>query len=114
MSEPGQSASAPGLALRSTIRDTRADIAVAGDLDMAAAFKLESEVDRILSSPGVGRLVLDLADVSFMDSAGLGTLLAIREQAARQRIEFGIARASGPVGRILDATATRSVLGPSG
>jgi anti-sigma B factor antagonist len=101
-----------GLELRSTVRETAADVALAGELDMAAAFRLESEVDRILAAPRIDALFLDLADVSFLDSAGLGTLLAIREQATRRGIEFGIARISEPVRRVLDATATRSALNP--
>jgi anti-sigma B factor antagonist len=77
---------------------------------MAAAFRLESEVDRILAAPGIERLMLDLADVSFLDSAGLGTLLSIREEATQRGIGFEITRLSDPVRRILDATSTRSAL----
>jgi anti-anti-sigma factor len=98
------------LTLRSTTHDAVVDVVVSGELDMAAAFKLESEVDRILAAPGVSTLVLDLADVSFLDSAGLGTLLSIRALAAQRGIEFAIARTSEPVGRVLEATATRSAL----
>jgi anti-sigma B factor antagonist len=112
MSELRRSAITSGLALRSTTRDTTADVALSGELDMAAAFRLESEVDRILGAPGIAALVLDLANVSFVDSAGLGSLLSIREQASRRGIDFGVAAMSEPVRRILDATATRSVLDP--
>jgi anti-anti-sigma factor len=46
------------------------EIQASGDLDMAATFKLEPEVERLLAQDGVRRLVLDLADVRFIDSAG--------------------------------------------
>jgi anti-anti-sigma regulatory factor len=56
------------------------EVALAGDLDMAATFNLEPEVDRILAQKQVRRLVLDLAGVRFIDSAGVGALLSIRER----------------------------------
>jgi anti-anti-sigma factor len=56
-------------------------------------------------------VVLDLVDVGFVDSTGLGALLSVRERAARFDIEFKIGRASASVERILDLTGTRSVLG---
>ena len=102
---------APRLTVRSTVRATSLDVALAGELDMTAAFRLESELERLISSPGIDGVVLDLAEVSFLDSAGLGALLSIREQATRVGRDLRIDRMSEPVRRILDATATRSVFG---
>ena len=45
-----------------------------GELDMAATFMLEPEVERLLAEDGVRRLVLNLAEVRFIDSAGIGAL----------------------------------------
>jgi anti-anti-sigma factor len=98
------------LTIDSTVRATSLDVALAGELDMAAAFRLESELEPLLAAPGIDAVVLDLADVSFLDSAGLGALLSIREQAARLGRDVRIASMSEPVRRILDATATRSAL----
>jgi anti-anti-sigma factor len=99
------------LALRSIVRHTSVDVVLSGELDMAAAFRLESELDRLLATPEIRSVALDLADVGFLDSAGLGALLSIREQATRLGIDFRIARVSDPVQRILEATATRHALG---
>ena len=78
---------------------------------MTAAFRVESELERLVATPGIDGVVLDLADVRFLDSAGLGVLLSLREQATRLGRDVRIARMSEPVRRILDATATRSILG---
>jgi anti-anti-sigma factor len=102
---------APQLTVNSTVRESSLDVALAGELDMAAAFKVESELERLLERPGIDGVVLDLAEVSFLDSAGLGALLSIRERATRVGCDLRIDRMSEPVRRILDATATRSVLG---
>jgi anti-anti-sigma factor len=54
--------------------------------------------------------VLDLAGVEFIDSTGLGSLLATHDRLNGLGIEAKITRPSDAVERILDATGTRSVL----
>ena len=65
---------------------------------MAAAFSFESSVDAHLSTGMVQSVVLDLARVDFVDSAGLGALLSIRDHARRRGIELRLA-----VSQALDA-----------
>jgi anti-anti-sigma factor len=97
--------------MRSAVSDSSTiDAVLAGELDMAAAFKLEPELERLLATPGVRALVLDLAAVGFIDSAGLGALLSIKDRATQLGIGFRIASASESVRRILELTGTRSVL----
>jgi len=91
--------------------DASLHVELAGDLDMAAAFKLESEVDALLGSRDVEDLVIDLDQVAFVDSAGLGALLSIRERAGELGIDLAIASVSDPVRRILDVTGLRDTLG---
>jgi anti-anti-sigma factor len=55
-------------------------------------------------------LVLDLADVGFVDSAGLGALLSIRERAHQLGIGLTVSRASDPVQRVLDLTGSSELL----
>ena len=99
------------LALDYEIRGTTAELALNGDLDMAAAFRLEPEIDRLMALPGIDALVLDVGGIEFVDSTGLSALLAIRERAKQLGIEFTLARPSEAVRRILALTGTRSTLG---
>jgi anti-anti-sigma factor len=99
------------LDVSSAVRASSLDVALSGELDMAAAFRLESELERLMATPGIEGVVLDLEEVSFLDSAGLGALLSIRDQATRLGRDVRIDRMSEPVRRVLDATATRSILG---
>jgi anti-sigma B factor antagonist len=99
------------LMLRSQMCDSTIEVTLSGDLDMAAAFNVESKLERLLETPDASRLVLDLEGVEFLDSAGLGAMLSVREHAKRHGIDFEITRMSGAVRRVLDATATRSALG---
>jgi anti-sigma B factor antagonist len=86
--------------------EERLRVKLAGEVDMAASLVLEPQVERLLDADDVRRLELDLGDVRFIDSAGVGTLLALRERANRLGIETELVDASPPVRRILDITGT--------
>lgn len=92
------------------LRGSTAELAVKGDLDMAAAFKLEPAIDRVVAENDVDELVLDLGGIEFIDSAGLGTLLSTNERLNDLGIKSTIKRPSAAVERVLDATGTRGVL----
>lgn len=85
-------------------------LALGGELDMAATFKFEAELERLLAPDDVRRLVLDLADLTFVDSAGLGALLATRDRTQDLGIEMSLRNPSAPVRRILDLSGTGPVL----
>jgi anti-anti-sigma factor len=86
------------------------EVELAGDLDMAATFKLEPELDRLLARAGIHRLVFDLAQVEFIDSTGLGALLAIRQKTKDHGIRLDLVNLSDPVRRMLALSGTQDVL----
>jgi anti-sigma B factor antagonist len=98
------------LGLDCELRGTTAEVALSGDLDMAAAFKLESAIERMVSQHDVDALVLDLGGVGFIDSAGLGSLLSTHERLNDLGIKSEITKPSAAVQRVLDASGTRDVL----
>ena len=86
--------------------DHRLDVVISGDLDMSATFQLESELDRQIAEGGVRRLDIDLADVGFIDSAGLGSLLSTRRRAEDLGIAMTVSRPSDPVRKLLELTGS--------
>ena len=50
-------------------------VVVAGELDHCAAPQVRRMLDDILSDASITRLVLDLENLTFMDSSGIGVLL---------------------------------------
>jgi anti-sigma B factor antagonist len=93
-----------------SVHDKSLDVALAGELDMAATFKLEPEIERLLGAHEVRRLVIDLAGLTFVDSAGLGALLSIHDRARDGGIDITLSNPSQPVRRILDLSGTDAVL----
>jgi anti-anti-sigma factor len=67
--------------IRESIRDRIAYVDVAGDLDFGAKLALESQVADQLTSGGITSVVVDIAEVSFIDSAGIGALVVCRRHA---------------------------------
>jgi anti-anti-sigma factor len=93
-------------AQRTRAAETAVELALAGDLDMVATFNLEPKVDRLLAETGVRRLILNFADVSFIDSAGVGAIVSIRERTEQLGVELILADVPGPVHRVLEIAGT--------
>ncbi|HET8713386.1 MAG TPA: STAS domain-containing protein [Gemmatimonadales bacterium] len=98
------------LGLSCEVRGTIAEVLVSGDLDMAAAFKLEPAIERVVAEHSVQALVLDLADVSFIDSAGVGSLLSARDRLNDLGVNAHFTRPSKAVERVLDVGGIRHVV----
>lgn len=68
-------------------------VAIVGELDMAAAGAFEETLlDRISGNDPV---ILDLSGVTFMDSAAIGAMLAMRRQANLKRGRFVVVCSPG-------------------
>ena len=81
---------------------------VAGELDVSTAEQPSATVNGQLRD-GPGRLVLDLADVTFCDSLGLGTLVVLSRTARVQQTYLVVRNPSPFFIRMLDVTG-----GPTG
>ena len=94
----------------STSRDEdTVTVHVAGDLDLATV----AELDRVTLGAvtgDAGTVVIDLAGVTFIDSAGINTLLKSRRLADERSRTFRIANATGVVHDVLDLTGVLSHL----
>jgi anti-sigma B factor antagonist len=62
-------------AFATTIDGARADVVLRGELDLPATAELEPELTRLACEPGVAEVALDLRQLDFLDSSGLGCVL---------------------------------------
>ena len=76
------------------------ELGLAGDLDMNATFALEPVLDRVLADHP-RELVLDLGAVPFVDSSGLGLLIATHERASRADVSMAITGAGPEIQRVI-------------
>ncbi len=81
----------------------RVVVSLDGELDMANAPRLQSAIeDEQLA--GAKTVVLDLQQLSFLDSTGLRVILAARELCWRRGQEFAVTPGSPQVQRLLSVT----------
>jgi anti-sigma B factor antagonist len=86
----------------------RVIVALGGELDLAAAPQLEATVDELLDV-GFGCIVVDLRPLTFLDSAGVHTLISTAESAERRGCGLSLVRGSSNVHGVFELTATESL-----
>ena len=87
-----------------------ARVALSGELDMAATFTLEQELDRLIDRERVRRLVLDLRDLTFVDSTGLRLLVQTDARAREGDFELALVRGRPEVQRVFELAGLAELL----
>jgi anti-anti-sigma factor len=80
-----------------------------GDLDMSTAGELEAAV-QAAEATDAERIVVDLSQVTFMDSSGLKLLLEANARARADSNRLRLIRGSRRVQRVFELTRTEEIL----
>jgi anti-sigma B factor antagonist len=94
---------APSLHCETLDVDGRVVVTLRGELDLASSPQLLRQLQLLLSQP-VTSLTIDLADLSFIDSSGLGTLCRVRQDAIDRGIALDLQRVPPHARRVLEIT----------
>jgi anti-sigma B factor antagonist len=86
----------------------RVVVRLVGELDFAAASAVGAAVEELLDA-GFGRVVVDLSALSFLDSAGIHTLISAQRSADERRCTLSVVRGPGNVHRVFELTGTDSL-----
>lgn len=79
-----------------------------GELDVAAVPEMETALDRALEQ--CSNVLIDLQDVTFMDSSGLRLLLGARQRCAAADGQLEVINPGEDVQRLLDLTGMSALL----
>jgi len=91
-------------------RDARkARLVLGGDLDMAARFQAEQALDELLSKP-VEQLVIDLGEVTFLDSTGMGLVLEVHDRARTEGFKLRLLPGPEDVQRVFELAGVADLL----
>ena len=93
------------------IRPDGAVVRLAGRLDLASAAEVKQRLTRAIVE-GHRRLVVDLGEVTFIDSSGLGVLIGALKAARLARGDLRIARPGEQARVVLELTTLDRVLRP--
>ena len=86
-------------------------LTVTGEIDMANADELDEAIDEALHVDGVTRVFVEMERTTFLDSAGIRTLLFSHHNAAKRGITFCVVKPSPIVRRVLQLTGVIPGLG---
>jgi anti-anti-sigma factor len=96
-----------GIAVRRS--PSEAVVSLTGEIDLSSAPRLSSVVtDLLAESPP--RVVLDMAEVTFCDSQGLGTLVVLSRKATMAQSYLVLINVGDFLLRVLDITGLRPAL----
>jgi anti-anti-sigma factor len=86
-------------------------MSLAGDLDLATEPVLTDAVAGLLAGARVEQLLVDLAEVRFLDSSGVRALLQARRAATEHGAGFAVGRPGEVVARVLQMAGVDQLLG---
>ena len=81
-----------------------------GELDMSGTFLLEPALDQLVARPPDGEVLFDLRGLRFLDSTGLGTLVAAHERLRRDGVTTRFIRGNDDIQRIFTIAGFDGVL----
>lgn len=79
-------------------------VTLSGELDISARDAVVGAVTRPMATAHVSKLAIDVGEVTFCDSSGLGALLDIRQAADEAGVHMVLRNIPPPVARLLDLT----------
>jgi anti-sigma B factor antagonist len=99
-----------GLGLDVRERTGAAVVFIRGEIDIHTCNQLEATLGRLVEE-GTGPVVLDMTDVSFIDSSGLRTLITAHGALAERDRAFTLENPSPMTKRLLEVTSLQSLFG---
>jgi len=91
---------------------TRAVVVLAGELDLGGGDAVEEAV-AALAADGVDDVQVEARGLTFMDSSGLGGVLAARAIVVEAGGEFRFGPTTATVARVIDLAGVGNLLGPT-
>lgn len=90
--------------------DTTLVVKLSGELDQHWAVELREEIDREISMRHIQNLVFDLAEVTFMDSSGIGVIIGRYKQIKARGGKTLLVRAQPQVDKLLELAGIKKLL----
>ena len=88
-----------------------AELTLKGELDFSTTLRVDEAVDLAASASGCSLVAVDLHDVTFVDCAGIRTLVQARHRLDAACSHLWISGLSPQVSRMMKTTGTDSVFG---
>lgn len=97
-----------------TIQGRHVRVAVKGDLDLKTAEPLRDALDKLVDRYRDKNLVLDLTEVEFVDSSGLGVILGRYRRLSSQGRQISLTGVKPSVRAVLELAGVDSIISIGG
>jgi len=87
-----------------------AAIEITGEIDTTSAVQVARAIHELATRGAVGEVILDPAEVTFIDSTGVSVLLGCHDELGRDGTRLTIAAVSQRVLKVLDITGVAELL----
>lgn len=98
---------APELAFKTDKHADEAVVYASGRITLATASLLQTTIRALI--PETKRILLDLTNVTYIDSTGIGAMVSVYLSAGRAKCEFKVANAQPRVRDLFEITKLRAV-----
>lgn len=98
------------VAVSTEVKDALACVRVVGEVDVSNAGQLRDALDGALAAD-VQRIEVDLGEVPYIDSTGIGVLVGAAHRAAEAQKSLAVARPQRNVARVLSMLGVDGELG---
>jgi len=102
-----------GFFVRPVADTTTTTVNVGGDVDTYTSPELARVLDEVIRG-GVPEVVVDVAEVTFLDSSGLSALIGGAKQARAHGASLKVARPGPNVARLFEIAGLNEILGVDG
>lgn len=92
------------------VADRTVRLSVAGEIEMATVGDVERGLADALTTPGITKVIVDFADVTFCDSSGIAALDRAYAMATRREICLRLENVRRNVRRVLELTGLLDAL----
>ncbi len=89
------------IAIEKTAQGADITLAVTGEVDVSNASELRAQVDAVLTDGFTGQLTVDLSQVPYIDSTGIGVLVGAAHRAQEAGASLAVANPQKNVERVL-------------
>jgi anti-anti-sigma factor len=97
------------LSIRTSVEGSTVTVTAVGEIDLSTIDDLRQAVTGA-AGDGLDTLLLDLTEVEFIDSAGLGGLLELRSTLRSRSVTLRISAGDGPVKQAMEITGLSELL----
>ncbi|WP_139491918.1 anti-sigma factor antagonist [Brevibacillus dissolubilis] len=98
------------LTIRMESQSEQSVLYLQGELDAFTAPKLSEQLTPLVQQPSINQVIVDMSNVSYMDSTGIGTIVGALKTAKRSNCDLRIVNVTPRIERLFRITGLSEII----